>query len=206
MIKFDRSAEPKAFDARCRKRGATWLAKNTGKRPPDYWSDFRHALSTGFGGLCGYCAMHVPSGLEQVDHYVGVKEDISLAYEWTNYRASQALMNNFKGHRKVGELQVLDPFEVEDEWFELLLPSLQLVLTDRVPENVRAQAEFTLQRLRLRDDERLVRQRQSWFEAYESGQMSIGLLERLAPLIARAVQKRQGTDSPQISVREVDGP
>ncbi len=203
VIKFNRPAEPEAFDARCRKRGAKWLAKNTGKRPPDYWSDFRRDLSAGFGGLCGYCAMHVPAGLEEVDHYVGVREDSSLAYEWDNYRSSQALMNKFKGHKKAAELRVLDPFEVEDDWFELLLPSLQLVLTDRIPENRRERAEFTLQRLRLRDDERLIRQRQSWLEAYESGEMSIRLLERWAPLIARAVRKREGTDSPRDSRRKV---
>jgi hypothetical protein len=81
-------------------------------------------------------------------------------------------------------------FLVEDDWFEILLPSLQLVLTDAVPPEERTRAEFTLQRLHLRDDERVIRQRQQWYQLYLDGEITLTGLERNAPLIARAIKKQ----------------
>jgi len=69
--------------------------------------------------------------------------------------------------------QVLDPFDLGEDWFEILLPSLQLVLTDKVPQQQRQKAEFTLERLRLRDDERVLRQRQSWYQLYLDGDLTL---------------------------------
>jgi hypothetical protein len=84
---------------------------------------------------------------------------------------------------------VLDPFEVEDDWFELRLPDLQLVLSDKVPPEVYERAAFTLERLHLRDDERVIRQRRAWYELFLEGEITLAGLERKAPLIARAVRK-----------------
>ncbi|MBX3176909.1 MAG: hypothetical protein KF886_06105 [Candidatus Hydrogenedentes bacterium] len=194
MIRFSPVAEPVEFDEKCRKPGARWLAGHpNATRPYDYWSPFRPELLKGFDNLCAYCAMFAV-GDEQVDHYVGCKEDISLAYEWSNYRPCKALMNNLKSHRKQGEPQILDPFALKDEWFELLLPSLQVIVTDRVPSELKARAEFTLLRLGLRDDERVIRLRRAWLELYEQGDLTIHGLEKMAPLIARAVRKRDGED------------
>ena len=203
MIPFSPVPEPEDFDADCRKKGQQWWTRKmvavfTGGRVPKsseypgYWKAFRNDLRRGFLGLCGYCAMHVPSGLEQVEHFVGVQEDPSLAYEWSNYRCAQSLMNQIKGHRRSGEPQVLDPYNVKDGWFEILLPSLQLVLTDKIPCSIRPQAEFTLRRLKLRDDERLIRQRREWLAMYESGELTLQGLDKKAPLIAQAVRKRDG--------------
>jgi len=69
--------------------------------------------------------------------------------------------------------KVLDPFYLGEDWFEILLPSLQLVLTDKVPQQQRQKAEFTLERLRLRDDERVLRQRQSWYQLYLDGDLTL---------------------------------
>ena len=39
--------------------------------------------------------------------------------------------------------QLLDPYEVGNDWFEVILPSLQLILTDNVPASERQRAQFT---------------------------------------------------------------
>ena len=46
--------------------------------------------------------------------------------------------------------RILDPFEVDEDWFEIILPSLQLVLTPLVPPEFRDRAEFTLKQLKNR--------------------------------------------------------
>jgi hypothetical protein len=89
-----------------------------------------------------------------------------LSYEWSNYRYAAGWINSSK---KDLDDRLLDPFEVEDTWFEIILPSLQLVLTDKVPKEQRLKAQFTLQHLGLDYNERILRQREEWFRMYEQG-------------------------------------
>ncbi|MEA5578933.1 hypothetical protein [Anabaena sp. UHCC 0451] len=188
MLKFNPPAEPADFDIKARQPGNNWLAKNTDtkKRPIDYWSKFKSNLADGFGNLCGYSVMYEPVGT--VEHFLSCENHRHLAYEWSNYRFASGWINSSKGTL---DNQVLDPFEVEDDWFEILLPSLQLVVSDKVPLEKLEKAEFTLQRLHLQDDERVLRQRQAWYQMYLNGEITLTGLEKKAPLIARAIKKQQ---------------
>ena len=80
-------------------------------------------------------------------------------------------------------------------WFEIELPSLQMRVTNAVPASHRAKAEFTLKKLKLRDGERVIRWRQSWYQLYLAGELGLEGLRKMAPLIAQAVEKQaaQGT-------------
>ena len=79
--------------------------------------------------------------------------------------------------------------EVENGWFELHLPSLQLRVADTIPDEFRERAEYVLSRLHLRDDERVIRQRSEWYRMYRSGELSPDGLDKKAPLIAAAIAK-----------------
>ena len=129
--------------------------------------------------------MYEPVGT--VDHFVSFDEDRSKAYEWENYRYCAAWINSSKGN--VPAARLLDPFDIEDGWFELHLPSLQLRVSDSIPDELRDRAEYVLERLRLRDDERVMRQRREWYRMYQDGELSRTGLEGKAPLIAAAVPK-----------------
>jgi hypothetical protein len=189
VIRFTLRDEPPRFDERCRKRGRKWLKDNPGYdgRPRDYWSEFEPELREAFQRLCAYCAMRVFKG--NVDHFTSVsvlkkrKED-HRAYEWDNFRYGEAVLNQRKGN-----CIVLDPFEVREDWFRLLLPSMQLVLTDRVPRRMRKRAELTLRRLGLDHSEVVVRYRQEWFEMFRERKLTLEGLREVAPQIARAVEK-----------------
>jgi hypothetical protein len=184
MIRFERVPEPEGFDEKVRRPGRAWLAVNPEtRRIPALWSPFRSHLADGFLHLCAYSALYEPIGC--VDHYLSSKNHRHLAYEWSNYRFSSEWVNKSK---QAADDQVLDPHEVEDGWFAILLPSLQLVVTDAVPPEQRARAKRTLERLHLRDDERVLRQRQAWYELYQKGHLTLEGLRRMAPLIARAVE------------------
>lgn len=191
MIRFERVPEPPAFDKEAREPGREWLEKNPdAKRPKDYWSPFKPELADGFGNLCGYAAMYEPVGT--VDHFVPVQGkggDKTLAYEWTNYRFASGWVNSSKK-----TAAVLDPFEVEDGWFEILLPSLQLVVTDAVPASHREKAAYTLKRLHLSHDERVMRQRREWYRMYQDGDLTLDGLRKKAPLIARAIDKQMAAE------------
>ena len=127
--------------------------------------------------------MYEPVGT--VDHFVSCHEDRSRAYEWENYRYCAAWINSSKGNEPAARL--LDPFDIEDGWFELHLPSLQLRVSDTVPDEIRDRAEYVLTRLRLREDERVMRQRREWYRMYQDGEISRDGLAGKAPLIAVAL-------------------
>ncbi|MGK7927489.1 MAG: hypothetical protein AB4290_19975 [Spirulina sp.] len=186
MIRVTPPPEPSEFDAKVRQPGNSWLAKNVKKDPIDYWSNFKSDLANGFGNLCGYSAMYEPVGT--IDHYLCCKNYRELAYEWYNYRYASAWINSSKGTL---DDRVLDPFQIGEDWFEIVLPSLELRLSDCIPVRERKRAKFTLERLHLRDDERVLRQRQAWYKLFLDGDLTLKGLEKKAPLIARAVRKQQ---------------
>jgi len=187
MMRFVRQKEPNAFDDRCRKRGEKWLEEHPGyDRPNDYWSEFEPDLRNAFGGLCAYCVMFVMKA--QTDHFIPVavlkrKKQDKLAYEWKNFRYGEGVLNGRKSKQVI-----LDPFQVRDEWFEIQLPSLQLLLTSTLPVNKKRVADLTMEKLGLRDDEVVIRYRRKWFELYQERKLTLEGLKEVAPLIARAVE------------------
>ena len=186
MIRFERVPEPAEFASKAKVPGDTWLVANPdATRPKDYWTPFKGDLARGFRNLCAYSAMYEPVGT--VDHFVSCHEDRSKAYDWENYRYCAAWINSSKGNLTAGDL--LDPFDIKDGWFELHLPSLQLRVSDTVPDEIRNRAEYVLDRLHLRDDERVMRQRREWYRMYQDGEILPAGLAGKAPLISAAIER-----------------
>jgi hypothetical protein len=176
--------EPPDFDERVRRPGNAWLAANAGAmRPRDLWSPFRPVLAEGFAHRCGYTAMLDLAGT--VDHHRSYLKHPELTYAWSNYRYVAAWINSAK---KTAE--VLDPYEVGEGWFEVQLPSLQLVATDKVPPEHRVLVEQTLKLLPIVHDERVLKQRRHWYKMYREGHLSLEGLRGVAPLIAAAEERR----------------
>lgn len=189
MIKFAQVQEPAEFGDKKTSAivadMAHRLSAGKKRRPTDIWSPFKHLLADGYRQLCAYSAMYEPVGT--VDHFVSCDEDYLKSYEWSNYRFASAWINSSKQHLRAAE--ILDPNAIDDGWFKILLPSLQLVVTDRIPEQLRERAEFVLRRLHLGHDERVLRQRREWYRMYQSGEITLEGLARKAPLIAEAVRR-----------------
>lgn len=193
MIRFEPVPEPLEFDERVRQRGNAWLAKNKAEYPYGYWREFAPQLRRGFRGLCAYSAMRIQSG--DVDHFVPCSERRELAYEWSNYRYADGRINSKKQGRL--ESKLLDPFEVRDEWFEVHLPSLQLVVTDHCPPELRQRAKSMIETLGLSHAEWLIEVRQSWLQMWEQGDISLAGLDVVAPLLARAIRTRKAAPAAQ---------
>lgn len=187
MIPVDKVKKPRGFDAKVKVPGNAWLADHPkSQRPPALWAPHTAALSEGFDNLCGYAAMFDPTG-GTVDLFLSFKHHPALAYEWSNYRFASGPLNSSKRN---ADDAVLDPFEVGAGWFEIILPSLQMRLTDAVPVALREKATFTMKRLKLRDGERVIRWRQSWYRTYTNGQLTLEGLRVVAPLLAAAVDSQ----------------
>jgi hypothetical protein len=86
--------------------------------------------------------------------------------------------------------RILDPCEIGEGWFEVVLPNFVLKPTDLLPEELRGKAETTIEKLKLFNDHKVRFTRWSWYERYwNGGNPLITLLEKDAPLVAEAVKK-----------------
>lgn len=111
-------------------------------------------------------------------------------YEWLNYRLACSHLNARK--RDFGD--VLDPFEIEDDWFELEWVGFQVKPANHLDAATRARVQTTIDRLDLNDYQfRFSRQRDS--ESYRDG-MPFRVLREESPFVAREL-KRQGLVRPE---------
>jgi hypothetical protein len=189
MIRVTRPAEPDGFDKSCRQPGKAWLMENPTADPHCHplWTRWLTDLRAAFETRCSFLAMRIPKGT--VDHWISLKTDRNQAYEWDNYRFVDGIINSAKKPSWEGKL--LDPYEIGEDWFEIQLPSLQMKIAHIDDPAVRERAEFTLEKLHLRDGEDVVRLRREWMEMYEMGEITLDGLHRVAPLLARAIQRHQ---------------
>ncbi|MCK6587472.1 MAG: hypothetical protein L6Q76_07795 [Polyangiaceae bacterium] len=188
------------YEAQVRAPGLRWLAENPlpeaksgepapkPKRPPSLWLKVRDELADAFHERCAYTAMWL-SHPGEVDHFISADEDRNQLYDWDNFRYCAGWLNSSK--KNIRSTQILDPLAIEDDWFELMLPSLELRVTERCPVHLRERADFMLDRLKLRNGPEVRRFRQAMLQLYErEGQSVLPHLDEWAPLLARAIRKQ----------------
>jgi len=206
------AAEPPSFDGTVRQPGLdairelvgeTTLTRRRGPKrkklvdsrdavPADAFPPFwRLALDDMLGGyrrLCAYTCLYIErvSGGASVDHLFPRSTHWDKVYEWSNYRLACALVNS----RKNDAMNVLDPCEIQDGWFQLELCDYQVVCNPRLDPAIRGRVATTIGRLNLNDEECL-KARREYAESYKDGEISLDYLERRSPFIAREL-RRQG--------------
>ena len=202
MIPVAKVRQPRGFGPDVETKGDNWLAANpkaSSADYPDYWRTAKNrkyvrALRTVFHERCGYTAHLIDHGT--VDHFYSKENHRRRAYKWSNYRYAASWMNSAK--KPHHDARLLDPYEVGPGWFEVDLPSMQLLLNPaNVPAAMLAKAQFTLDTLPIRDDERVVDYRASCYAEYKASTdkpTALQWLRREAPLIAEAIERWQAAN------------
>ncbi len=160
---------------------------------PDYWTRALPELRERYQHLCAYLAMriHESTGWATVDHFVPKSVDRRAAYEWGNLRLSSARINTNKGERR----DILDPFEVRDEWFELSLVTGEVRARRGLAPELHREVEHTLEVLKL-NDAIYCQSRMRYFELYQGLRtdpddppepLPFWYIEREAPFVAREI-------------------
>ncbi|WP_395746376.1 hypothetical protein [Prosthecobacter sp.] len=199
MIRVLQTPAPENFELNCAQPGADWLRSphNDNKDPHEqaaWWQAYKPHLAEAFHQRCGYLAMFITDG--DVDHFLACghrqgqpSPHRHRAFDWTNYRYADGATNVRKGTL---DDQILDPFEIEEGWFEADLHSFQIICTELVPEALRNKAQKTITELCLNTDRRIRLLRRHFYECYweDPTQKAFVRLEKDAPLIALAVKKR----------------
>lgn len=190
MRNVSRPTEPLAWEAKVRIPGTTWLNIGTGEnrnaeRPSSFWLKCRQETGEAFRHMCCYTAVYVANG--EADHFTpwatlkGTPQ-AEDAYSWSNIRYCDGWINRSKGASTFP-----DPFVVQDDWFELQLPSLELRETGKHPPQLSVAMDNLLRRVK--DDDRVMTLRRQYFAKYNGGSMSIQLLDSWMPLLGRALRR-----------------
>ena len=162
---------------------------------PDYWKEALDDLMEAYDQICAFSCfrIHRVTGARSVDHMAPKSRHWKKIYEWSNYRLCCSTMNA----RKRDFSDVLDPFEVGADWFELELVGFQVLPAPGLDATIREQVLKTIERLGLNDAKsRQSRTRDAEF--YESGEISFRFLQQESPFVAREL-RRQGCLRPEDS-------
>lgn len=192
MIPVQPQPEPPDFDTKVRQKGQHYLASqsyslvSTTELPP-YWRDCLDDLHAAYHGVCAYLAIYMERiiGGASVDHFVAKSKRIELAYEWNNYRLACSVMNS----RKRDYEDVLDPFEISQDWFFLNLVSGQVYPNPAQTEEIRQAVESTIQRLALNRPQNC-ETRARHFQEYCFGEVEARFLQKRSPFVYREAHRQ----------------
>ena len=120
MIKVELKRKPSDFDSKVKTPGQRFL--NEIKHPrgkqwnnKDFWVRVIPDMVTAYDGVCAYSSLWIKPDQPTIDHYISRDENPNLAYEWNNFRLARWRINTRKRNHK----DVLDPFEIGENWFVL---------------------------------------------------------------------------------------
>lgn len=180
--------EPNLAKRRGRKREV--IASSKDKIPADkfpaYWTEALPDMLSAYERVCAYMNFYIErvTGAASVDHMLPKSLNWNCVYEWSNYRLACSLMNS----RKNNYMDVLDPFEIENDWFHIELVGFQVIPSDKLSEEIEQQVQATIDRLELNDYECL-KLREEYVEALQKGDISFNRLRQRAPFLARELER-----------------
>ena len=194
MIPVKKQPEPRNFYKKVQEKGEKILAQNPhprGKQLKPYWKAILPELYQAYSGICAYTCHWIPddTGSKTVEHFKPKDLYPKLAYSWDNYRLVCGTLNGRKGNNE----DVLDPFTLQDGWFIIHFPSLQVKPGDNLKKTEAESVVKTIKRLKL-NDETCIRGRRSWLEPYIMGIYDINYLEEKAPFLARELKRQNIAD------------
>jgi hypothetical protein len=196
MIKVRAYPEPTDFDTKVRRRGKAFLVstpnpKNAQWRSKEFWMLSHDQLYELYGGICVYCASWTArknslrlAGNTSIDHFLPKSICPELAYEWSNFRLCRSQLNQ----RKDDSLDVVDPFAINSNWFQLDFFTFRIQPNPSASRIVRSRVESTLNRLSL-NDENYVKERIAVIKQYCIYGIPFSKIQRNYPFIAHEMRR-----------------
>ena len=189
MIRIARKAEPSDFDAKVRRPGLSYLkGLSPGEKPNwsghGYWRKAKEDMINAYGGICAYaCCEITPSSSAEIDHFHPKSRYQSEAYEWQNLRLCSSNIN-----KKKCDHDVLDPFDVRDLTFGIVLATGRLVKLTKYDPAYEALCDKTVKVLGLNEHE-YTRMRKDILDDYLRGEITISNLQKRNPFVYSEVQR-----------------
>jgi hypothetical protein len=198
MIRVILAPEYPNFEAEVRAPGTSFLLSCPNPtseqfKRKNYWTRAAKDLHAAYSGICAYTAMYLPDQWS-VDHFRPKSAFPSLAYEWTNFRLASGRVNSSKGN----QTNIIDPVDVESDWFFLDIPSCLLRPNPNLDKATRSRINGTINSLRLNQDDNHVQERCNILMAFARGDILEGFLSRRYPFLSKEIV-RQGLDKATLS-------
>ena len=190
MIPVFKQPEPADFDANVRQKGLAFLRRKgialdqpvpKGAELYPYWRSCLDELHASYQGCCAYLAVFFEreTGGASVDHFVAKSASrAEYAYEWRNYRLACSTMNS----RKREFDDVLDPFSIQEGWFQVELVSGRIYPNPALPSNTKKQVQETIKRLGL-DDAGNRKMRCRHYQDFAEKQYTADFLRKRSPFV-----------------------
>lgn len=165
MIHVTPQPEPSDFADKVATPGSKWLlgqpwydgARPEGEQavPPrtkwkPCWTKAGYDLYKAYGGVCAYLGIRFEyaTGASTVDHFLPKHQFPGLAYSWSNFRLSSLAPNRRKGQKT----DILDPFEVGNDWFDVDMLTGAVRPNPALPPNLQTKVRDTAEELDLNNE------------------------------------------------------
>ena len=189
MIRIKRKGEPSDFDAKVRRPGLSYLkGLAAGKRPNwsrhGYWRKAKEDMINAYEGICAYACCEIsPSSSAEIDHLHPKSRYRQEAYEWDNLRLCSSNIN-----KKKRDHDVLDPFDVRDRTFGIVLATGRMVKLKKYDPAYEALCDKTVKVLGLNEHE-YTRMRTDILDDYLRGEITMSNLQKRNPFVYSEVQR-----------------
>lgn len=200
-----RKGEPTDFHNEVRTPGSTALPNIDFSKPrpfqgKEYWRRILPELHAAYNSICAYTAHWIPLdvGSDTVEHFLPKSIYPAEAYEWNNYRLVCARLNGRKGNHQ----DVVDPFLMPANMFQLDFPSLLIQPNPVLSDPDLALALSTRKRLKL-NEERCVRSRTKYVVELRDHEITMGYLRRHAPFIHAEIQRQGIADQLDVIMADI---
>lgn len=195
MIKIRQFPAPAIYVSAVRRPGLRFLLRHPKPSKKDfsnhnYWKNIHGDLYTLYNGICSYCASWTPRnpGIApdhtSVDHFIPKSVQPILAYEWTNFRLCRSRLNFNKGD----STEVMDPFYIENGWFQIDFTTFLIIASIELPGLIRDHINRTIDILGLNDND-YVDERLEIIKLYTLDRVTINSLELKYPFIAEEIRR-----------------
>ncbi|MGA3163207.1 MAG: hypothetical protein ABSD77_03280 [Verrucomicrobiota bacterium] len=196
MIRVPAYPEPADFNARVRIRGKAFLAgtprpNHTQWKSNNYWTLSHDQLYKLYRGICVYSASWTSrkngsrlADNTSIDHFLPKSIHPNLAFEWSNFRLCRSQLNQ----RKDDSLDVMDPFAIDSDWFQLDFFTFRIEPNPTTTKTVRSHVKSTTIRLGL-NDEGYIKERIGVLKQYCVYGVPLAKIERNYPFIAREIRR-----------------
>lgn len=198
MIPVDLQQEPAVFEASVRAPGRRFLSRTpnpTSKQFTNhsYWRRILKELHDAYGGICAYSCHWIPydTGADTVEHFRAKTLFPRQAYEWDNYRLVCATLNGRKGIYD----DVLDPFDLENDWFVIDFPSLLVKPAAGLEAGAVQEVLSTINRLGLNEEGTCWRGRERYVRNFCKKCITFEFLREEAPFIAHELDRQRLVDN-----------
>ena len=195
MMRVDRQPAPADFEGKVGKKGKRVLTKHGPQSPvpakfwhkKEHWRGALDDLMQSYHRLCAFSAVRIErvTGARSVEHFRPKTKYPELAYSWENFRLVCTLMNGRKGDHE----DVLDPFGLPANVFNLEPLTGKVVIHLECPASVRKNAQSTIERLRLNDPDCMLL-RQEHLEKIGNKDWSLVEARRQRPFIVDCLQQQ----------------